>query len=81
MRADGSENIEYGNKYDDAERFRNAYRSHFSDSFHKVFSEVKFSLIFYLILLFIQFMYFARKFHILDLDRYLKKQQLNSRQI
>ncbi|XP_061348303.1 chaperone protein dnaJ 1, mitochondrial-like, partial [Gastrolobium bilobum] len=38
MRNRGSENIEYGD--DDAERFRNAYRSHFSDSFHKVFSEI-----------------------------------------
>ncbi|KAK7275811.1 hypothetical protein RIF29_16935 [Crotalaria pallida] len=38
MRAYGSENIEYAD--DDAERFRNAYRSHFSDSFHKVFSEI-----------------------------------------
>ncbi|XP_004490398.1 chaperone protein dnaJ 1, mitochondrial isoform X2 [Cicer arietinum] len=40
MRTHGSENTEYGNGYDDAERFRNAYRSHFSDSFHKVFSEI-----------------------------------------
>ncbi|XP_019459022.1 PREDICTED: chaperone protein dnaJ 1, mitochondrial isoform X1 [Lupinus angustifolius] len=38
MRAYGSENIEFGD--DDTERFRNAYRSHFSDSFHKVFSEI-----------------------------------------
>lgn len=38
MRTSGSENIEYDG--DDAERFRNAYRSHFSDSFHTVFSEV-----------------------------------------
>jgi len=46
MRAHGSENMEYGNNHDDAERFRKAYRSHFSDSFHQVFSEVKFFLIF-----------------------------------
>ncbi|KAL3034485.1 hypothetical protein AAZX31_02G197100 [Glycine max] len=37
MRTRGSEDIEYDR--DDAERFRNAYRSHFSDSFHKVFYE------------------------------------------
>ncbi|KEH28110.1 putative chaperone DnaJ [Medicago truncatula] len=40
MRAHGSENMGYGNNYDDAERFRKAYRSHFSDSFHQVFSEI-----------------------------------------
>jgi len=40
MRTRGSEDIEYDR--DDAERFRNAYRSHFSDSFHKVFYEVFF---------------------------------------
>ncbi|KAI5435671.1 chaperone protein dnaJ 1, mitochondrial isoform X1 [Lathyrus oleraceus] len=40
MRAFGSENMEYSNNYDDAERFRNAYRTHFSDSFHNVFSEI-----------------------------------------
>ncbi|RZC26024.1 chaperone protein dnaJ 1, mitochondrial-like isoform X2 [Glycine soja] len=38
MRTRGSEDIEYDR--DDAERFRNAYRSHFSDSFHKVFYEI-----------------------------------------
>ncbi|CAJ1971717.1 unnamed protein product [Sphenostylis stenocarpa] len=38
MHTRGSENMEYGQ--DNAERFRNAYRSHFSDSFHKVFSEI-----------------------------------------
>ncbi|KHN35473.1 Chaperone protein dnaJ 1, mitochondrial [Glycine soja] len=38
MRTRGSEDIEYD--HDDAERFRNAYRSHFSDSFHKVFYEI-----------------------------------------
>ncbi|XP_027330468.1 chaperone protein dnaJ 1, mitochondrial isoform X2 [Abrus precatorius] len=38
IRTHGSEDIEYDQ--DDAERFRNAYRSHFSDSFHKVFSEI-----------------------------------------
>ncbi|GAU46203.1 hypothetical protein TSUD_401630 [Trifolium subterraneum] len=40
IRAHGSENKEYSANYDDAERFRNAYRTHFSDSFHKVFSEI-----------------------------------------
>jgi len=40
MRSRGSKGTEYD--HDDAERFRNAYRSHFSDSFHKVFSEVLF---------------------------------------
>ncbi|KAK2443032.1 chaperone protein dnaJ GFA2, mitochondrial [Trifolium repens] len=40
IRAHGSENMEYSNNYDDAERFKNAYRTHFSDSFHKVFSEI-----------------------------------------
>jgi len=40
MRTRGSEDTEYN--HGDAERFRNAYRSHFSDSFHKVFSEVFF---------------------------------------
>ncbi|XP_020203705.1 chaperone protein dnaJ 1, mitochondrial [Cajanus cajan] len=38
MRTRGSEGVEYD--HNDAERFRNAYRSHFSDSFHKVFSEI-----------------------------------------
>ncbi|KAL2317663.1 hypothetical protein Fmac_031539 [Flemingia macrophylla] len=38
MRTRGSEGEEYD--HDDAERFRKAYRSHFSDSFHKVFSEI-----------------------------------------
>ncbi|KAK7301146.1 hypothetical protein RJT34_12007 [Clitoria ternatea] len=38
MRTCGSEDREHDR--DDAERFRNAYRSHFSDSFHKVFSEI-----------------------------------------
>ncbi|KAI4337648.1 hypothetical protein L6164_016035 [Bauhinia variegata] len=38
MRSHGSENREYD--YSDAERFRHAYRTHFSDSFHKVFSEI-----------------------------------------
>lgn len=38
MRTRGSEDIGYD--HGDAERFRNAYRSHFSDSFHKVFSEI-----------------------------------------
>lgn len=33
-----SENVEYAT--DDAERFRYAYRTHFSDSFQKIFSEV-----------------------------------------
>lgn len=43
MRVYGSENMEYSNNnHDDAERFRNAYRTHFSDSFHNVFSEVNF---------------------------------------
>ncbi|KAL9315811.1 hypothetical protein ACSQ67_016812 [Phaseolus vulgaris] len=38
MHTRGSEDTEYD--HGDAERFRNAYRSHFSDSFHKVFSEI-----------------------------------------
>lgn len=61
MRTHGSENTEYGNGYDDAERFRNAYRSHFSDSFHKVFSEVNFFLILYMFILLISFKYSTRK--------------------
>lgn len=78
MRAHGSENMEYGNNHDDAERFRKAYRSHFSDSFHQVFSEVNF----FSHILFISFKCSAKKSHnILFLDRYLKKQQLSSHQI
>ncbi|KAK4276851.1 hypothetical protein QN277_014955 [Acacia crassicarpa] len=38
MRTSDSENIEYERGAE--ERFRNAYRAHFSDSFHKVFSEM-----------------------------------------
>lgn len=33
-----SENAQYD--FSDAEKFRTAYRTHFSDSFHKIFSEV-----------------------------------------
>ncbi|CAO2834438.1 unnamed protein product [Amaranthus hypochondriacus] len=33
-----SENVEYD--FADAEKFRTAYRTHFSDSFHKIFSEI-----------------------------------------
>jgi hypothetical protein len=69
--------MEYSNNYDDAERFKNAYRTHFSDSFHKVFSEVKKILI-----LFFSFKYSSKKSHNLFCrDRYLKKQQLSSSQI
>jgi len=36
---DSSENVHYD--FQDAEAFRNAYRKHFSNSFHKIFSEVR----------------------------------------
>lgn len=39
-RTQGKENVEYA--AGDAEGFRYAYRTHFSDSFHKIFSEVVF---------------------------------------
>lgn len=39
-RSQGPENVEYA--AGDAEGFRYAYRTHFSDSFYKVFSEVVF---------------------------------------
>ncbi|KAG6648790.1 hypothetical protein CIPAW_07G169800 [Carya illinoinensis] len=43
-RTQGSENVEYAGG--GADGFRYAYRTHFSDSFHKIFSEVELSLSF-----------------------------------